>query len=164
MTLCLMELVKERSTSEACETDEEWTKKIDRGGLWRVKETTFQLFCAIEYQVRAHLKVLKNPLPPAKADVIKHITNDDDVQFYWLIASADFEIDDQETHDTLLNKIVELFLTVRGFSMAGVWMEKYKQFAKKPTQRAKSLCRELYDHTAGSQLAVMYITWMFASM
>ena len=42
MVLCLMELVKDiNSTSEAYENDEEWTKKIDRGGLWYV---TFQAF------------------------------------------------------------------------------------------------------------------------
>ena len=52
--------------SEACENDEEWTKKIDMGGLWYVKEKTFQVFCAIEYQIRTLLKALQNPLPPTK--------------------------------------------------------------------------------------------------
>lgn len=152
MILCLMELLKDKSSSgEVCETDEEWMKRIDRGGLCCVKETTFQLFCAIEYQIRALLNALKNPQPPAKTEIIKKVINDDDVQFYWLITSADFEIDDQDTHNLLLNKIVELFLTVRGFSLAGVWMEKYKQLSKKSTQRSKSLRREVYDHTAGSQ-------------
>lgn len=152
MILCLTELIKDKSsTREACETDEEWKKKIDRGGLCYVKETTFQLFCAIEYQVRSVLNTLTNPQPPAKVDIIKKTINDDDVQFYWLIASADFEIDDKDTHNLLLNKIVELFLTVRGFSLAGIWMEKYKQLSKKSTQRSKSLRRELYDHTSGSQ-------------
>ena len=152
MVLCLMELVKDiNSTSEVCENVEEWTKKTDRGGLWYVKETTFQVFCAIEYQIRTLLKELRNPLPPTKADIIKRVTKDDDVQFYWLIASADFEIDDQETHDLLLNRIVELFLTIRGFSLVGMWMEKYKQLAKKSTQRTKSLRRELHDYATSSQ-------------
>ena len=106
---------------------------------------------AIEYQIRTLLKELQNPLPPTKADIIKRVTNDDDVQFYWLIASADFEIDDQETHDLLLNRIVKLFLTVRGFSLVGMWMEKYKQLAKKSTQRTKSLHRELHDYATSSQ-------------
>ena len=117
MVLSLMELIKDiNSTSEVCENDEEWTKKIDRGGLWYEKETTFQVFCAIEYQIRTLLKELQNPLPPTKADIIKCVTKDDDVQFYWLIASADFEIDDQETHNLLLNRIVELF---EGFHWRG---------------------------------------------
>ena len=117
---------------------------------WYVKDTTFQLFCAIEYQVRPALIALKKPSPPSKADIIKRVISDDDVQFYWLIASADFEIDDNETQDILLKKLVELFLTVRRFSLTGVWMERYKQNKKKGTQRAKSLRRDLYEKTSSS--------------
>jgi len=86
-----------RSKDDLCETDEEWTRKQDRGGLWYLKDTTFQLFCAIEYQVRAALTELKRPSPPSKAGIIKSVISDEDVQFYWLIASADFEIDNRET-------------------------------------------------------------------
>ena len=75
MILYLMQLVKDKSRLE-CETDEEWTKMIDRDGLWHVKETTFQLFCAIENQVRAILND-KNPSPPSKAEIIQHVTSDD---------------------------------------------------------------------------------------
>ena len=31
---------------------EEWTDLIDRDGLYHVKQTTFQLFHALEYQIR----------------------------------------------------------------------------------------------------------------
>ena len=75
-----------RSNDDLCETDEEWTRKQDRGGLWYVKETTFQLFCTIEYQARPALIALKKPSPPSKADIIKSVISDDNVQFYWLIA------------------------------------------------------------------------------
>ena len=40
----------------------------------------------------------------------------EDVQFYWCITTADFEGDDVEVHDHLLKMIVELFVTIRGFS------------------------------------------------
>ena len=76
---------------------------------------------------------------------LKKVTSCEDVQFYWLITSADFEIDDRETHETLLQMIVELYLTMRGFSYASVGMEKFKQATKKSTQRSKSLCRDLYE-------------------
>ena len=148
MVSCLMQLVRDKNSQE-CETDEQWTKRVDRGGLWYVKETTFQLFCAIEYQIRAILNQLKEPLQPSKVEMIRKVTSDEDVQFYWIIASADFDIDDDdEACDILLNKIVELFLTVRGFSLASIWMERYKQTAKKSTQRSKSLRRELHDSTS----------------
>jgi len=73
----------------------------------------------------------------------KRIVSDDDVQFYWIIASADFEIDDAETKEMLLYKIVQLFLTIRGFSLAGVTMEKHTQ-KRVPNMLKASLCQDLY--------------------
>jgi len=46
-----MTLIKDRDES-GCETDEKWTNSLDWGGLWHVKESTYQLFCAIEYRLR----------------------------------------------------------------------------------------------------------------
>lgn len=150
MILCLMELTKDDDTGEEHGTDEHWTDLIDRGGLWHIKETTHQFFCATEYVVRQVLKTPVKPSPPSKPEMVQKVTSDDDVQFYWLIVTADFEIDDHVIHEMLLNKIVELFITVRGFSLASGWLEKYKQCTKKPTQRTKSLRRELHDGTAAT--------------
>ena len=44
------------------------------------------------------------------------------------IATADFEFDDRETHEKLLHMIVELYLTIRGYSYASARMEKYKVY------------------------------------
>ena len=144
LILCLMALTKDRN-SEEHSTLEEWTTLIDRGGLWHIKEVTFQLFCEIESETRACLENLTKPSPPKKAETIERIIHNDEVQFYWLISTADFEIDDKGTHDLLLHKIVELFVTMRGYSKAGAWMEKYKQATKQSTQRSKSLRRDLHD-------------------
>ena len=133
MILCLMELVKSQDSEEPCTTDEEWTDLIDRGGLWRVKEFTYQFFHAVEDAVRDTLKKLAHPVPPSKLDMIQKITDDEDVQFYWSIVAADFEIDDYEIHEMLLQKIAELYVTVRGFSFASGWIEKYKQRTKQST-------------------------------
>ena len=106
------------------------------------------MFLALEHQVRDILKSLEKPLPPCKVDIIiKNVIIDDDVQFHWLITTADFEIDDEETHDALLKMIVELYVT---FSKANAWLEKYKQSTKTTTQRTKSLRRELNDDNTGS--------------
>ena len=69
------------------------------------------------------------------------------VQFYWIISTADFKIDDMVAHDLLLYKIVEIFITIRGFSKASAWIEKYKQSVKKTTQCSKSVHRDLHDNT-----------------
>ena len=63
--------------------------------------------------------------------MIKKVVKDDDVQFFWLITTADFEIDDDEIYIALLLKITELYVTVRGFSMANGWLEQYKLHTKK---------------------------------
>ena len=55
--LCLMELTKDKD-SEKGDSDEEWTVRTDRGGLWYVKNTTYFLFVAIEEEVRKCLKQL----------------------------------------------------------------------------------------------------------
>lgn len=144
LVLCLMALVKDR-TSEECGNDEEWTMMMDRGGLWHIKESTYSLFLSIEEEIRCCLKTLITPTPKSKCEIIKMVITSEDVQFYWIIASADFEFDDRETHETLLHMIVELYLTMRGYSYASAWMEKFKQSTKKATQRSKSLRRDLYE-------------------
>ena len=146
MILCLMELIKGQDREEHG-IDEDWIDLIDRGGLWHVKETTYQFFHAVEDVVRDVLKVLVHPSASSKLEVMQKVTSDDDVQFYWLIVTADFEIDDNEVHGILLEKIVELYITVRGFSLASGWLEWYKQLMKQSTQRTKSLRRELHDAT-----------------
>ena len=147
LILCLMKLTKERS-SEDCGTDEDWIKMIDRGGLWHVKETTYQLFCAIEDEVRTRLQGVTSAATKSqdKAELIDDIIKSDDVQFYWLISTADFEEEDNDVTDVLLKKIVDLYFTMRGFSHVSAWMEKYKQSTKKSTQRSKSLRRDLHDN------------------
>jgi len=145
MVLCLMELVKSDQDADQVGLDEEWTDLLDRGGLWRVKECTYQFFRAVEDVSRRDLKKLARPVPISKLQMIKNITDDEDVQFYWVIVSADFEIDDQEIHDALLEKITELYVNVRGFSYASGWIEKHKQRTKQATQRSKSLRRDVHD-------------------
>ena len=119
LALCLIELARTRD-SDIYETDEEWTK---RGTPICQKYNISIVLCysisaeAIFGCVRLRQK--------------QNVLCDDDVKFYWQVASAEFEIDDQETHAILLRKIVELFLTVRAFSLTGVLMEKYKQDIKK---------------------------------
>ena len=73
----------------------------------------------------------------------KSIMACEDIQFYWLIVTADFEVDEDEVQSTLLSMIVELYLTIRGFSFASNWIEQYKQSPKESTQKSKSLRKNL---------------------
>ena len=70
----------------------------------------------------------------------------DDVQLYWHIATAAFEVDVIDVSNSLLRMIVELYVTIRGFSYANGWIEQYKQTHKRSTQRSKGLCKNLYTN------------------
>ena len=127
-------------------TAEEWTNLIDRGGLWHVKETTFQVFYALEEGVRLYLSELSSPATSAglKDSFLTKLVTNEEVQFHWSIAPAAFDVDDIEVHDNVLRRIAELYLTIRGFSYASAWVEEYKQTHKKSTQRSKGLRKRLY--------------------
>ena len=127
MVLCLMTMVKEKTdtTSGPCE---EWTDLVDRGGLWHIQENTHSFFLCLEEEVRIHIQLLLNE-GNKKQKIIQELIDNENVQFYWLIVGADFEEDNQEVHSELLRRIVELFVTMRGFSYASAWLEKYKQVA-----------------------------------
>ena len=53
-----MTLTKGRDFEEGLGTSEEWMELIGRGGLWRIRENTFHLFCALEKEVQLQLKSL----------------------------------------------------------------------------------------------------------
>jgi len=72
-----------------------------------------------------------NPPDGKREEIIGKIVASDDVDFYWLIVTADFEIAEKEVHDALLKEIVQLCVMIRGFSYASFWVEKYKQLTKK---------------------------------
>ena len=53
--------------------------------------------------------------------LITAIANNDSVQFFWTMLSVD--IDGEEQVVNLLKEIIGLWVTIRGFSIAGTWME-----------------------------------------
>ena len=82
-------------------------------------ETRYSLFHAIEEETRYYncLKTLSCHYGKCRQEIMRRITSNDDVLFYWIIATADFEIDDEEVQDLLLEKIVEWYILTRGFPM-----------------------------------------------
>lgn len=68
------------------------------------------------------------------------IITDEDIAFHWSILTIEVE---KEEDAVLLGMMVDLFITIRGFSFSKLLMEMYKQEAKKSTQKSKSLRRKL---------------------
>ena len=66
----------------------------------------------------------------------EEITEDSDVQFNWCMASA--EMSDELAH-FLLTKIVNKWITIRGFSFTNSILDIYKKENHKTTQKSKPL-------------------------
>ena len=98
------------------------------GGLFHVNEVFF-LFEEIEMKLRRHLRCLfKTNANIKKEDVIEDIVHNDDVLFSWTAVTSD--LDDEDLAKELLQHLVELWVTISGFSVAGAWIEYNKQQIK----------------------------------
>jgi len=121
---------------------QEWIKAVDRGGLVHISNEAFRLFLSIELSVRRYLTV-KNSTGmdnTFKEHLTKCIIDDEDVAFYWCLLGNS----NDEYGETCLNKIVDKWVTIRGFSFASSMLEMYKQAAKKGTEKSKSLRTKLF--------------------
>ena len=74
-------------------------------------------------------------------DIIKEILDDEDVQFKWTLVSQD--LDTYEEGQELLQEVVHLWVTIRGFSIASTWIETYKQATKQTKQKSTGLRKHL---------------------
>ena len=101
-----------------------------------VNKKAFQaiiLDLAMKIELRKHLQ--SQDIPNFKTEVKKDILENGDVTFYWSLLSCDWE-DESET-------LLDLFLTIRGFSYASTWVEKYKTASAKTLQKSKGLRKSL---------------------
>ena len=131
--------------SEFLDYTEEWLSKVNRGGLFPLNDATFALFTEIEKQTHHLLlsHMLKTSLgqEDLQEDVIKNIADNNDVQFQWALISQCIE--KEEDACWLLNEIVKLYMTIRGFSVAAMWMEMYKKESKQSTKKSVGLRKQL---------------------
>ena len=90
----------------------DWLELVNRGGLTCINGLTFELFLAIELELRSHFQVLQ------QEDIIEPATSaiksNEDVLFFWAILSAGW---DETSATNLLDRIIHLWITIRGFPM-----------------------------------------------
>ena len=77
----------------------------------------------------------------SKEKIIKSIVENEEVLFEWCMISSD--ADEPESNE-LLHMIVELYVTIRGFSFASSIVEMYKKRSKKVLQKGKGFRKELF--------------------
>lgn len=76
-----------------------------------------------------------------KRNVHAKILENEEVQFHWTVLSQDIDNPDEAQH--LLKDIIELWVTIRGFSVVGSWIETYKETGHKIIQKAAGLRKSL---------------------
>ena len=107
----------------------------------------YSLFREIELKTRQSLPSILIQSTSCDLDQDKKemvISANESVQFYWTLLSVD--ISNEECAIKLLREIDTLWITIRGFSIAGEWLEKYKQEKKSGIRKSKSLRKELNNN------------------
>ena len=128
--LCLLDLLDDGDENGE---STKWIQLTNRGGLTLVNNTTFEVFVAMEYELRKHIR-------QGGTQDLDKITSEErdyeDVHFLWSIVSAEWE---EESAAELLQMIVNHWVRILGFSYASAWLEKYKTAQKTTTQKSKGI-------------------------
>ncbi len=98
----------------------------------------------MEEIVRQHFLTTKiDRIEDEEKDAItKDVISSDDVIFQWCLATGT-KVGDAESC-ALLQKVIALYITVRGFAFAKSCLELYKQATKKALAKSKGLRKELF--------------------
>ena len=136
LQLCLLDLLDDGD--EESNESQDWIASINRGGLTRINHNTFELFLAMEHELRKHLSM--SQAPNLSNHLHASIVENEDVQFLWSIIGADW---DENCGSVLLQMLVSQWVKIRGFSFASAWIEKYKTTQKKTIQKSKGVRKQL---------------------
>ncbi len=138
LVLYLYEMTEDDG-QEGSSQSEDWINLVDRGGLKHVNNATYMLFAAMELCIPKHLS---RSSQPAFDHLKEAILADDDVQFHWSILSANW---DEEEAEPLLPLIIQLWVTIRGFSYASAWMEKHNRPPRNLYRKRKASASNLWE-------------------
>ena len=137
--LCILDLLDDGDDDE--NDSQDWLQLIDQGGLTCVNNTTFEMFVALEYELRQHIR--QGQMPNLE-HIITSVSENEDVLFLWSLVSADWE---ETSASALLEMIIRQWVKLRGFSYANAWVEKYKVALKQTTQKSKGVHKQLISNT-----------------
>ena len=112
-----------------------WLKNIDRGGLKHVSIDTYNCFKAIEL---VSYKLLVNG--HTKDDTTLQTLKDPNIVFHWELIS---DIPDEVTSLALLKEVIDLWFTIRRYSIANRLFEEYKIASKMNIKGKKGIRKTL---------------------
>ena len=77
----------------------------------------------------------------SKEDVMSGVMTNKDVLYFWKLA---VDLPDEATSTELLQEVVKLWITIRGFSITSHLFEQYKKATKKTVKGTKGLRKEMH--------------------
>lgn len=113
-----------------------WTSNTDRGGLRHASDDTYRFFLALESRVYGLIKS-----DNMKGKVISETIDDENLIFLWEVAT---DMSHGRQSSKLLQEVVELWYTIRGYSIASKILEQYKKATKATTKGRKGIRKELH--------------------
>lgn len=93
----------------------QWIEKVNRGGLFLICDSVYELFQSMETVLRQYLHLLSTDHSVNIDQVIDFILRDNEVQLNWSNLATDLN---EEDSSTLSKSFVHLWVTIRGFSCA----------------------------------------------
>ncbi|SMN01231.1 hypothetical protein SPONN_2327 [uncultured Candidatus Thioglobus sp.] len=117
-----------------------WVEKVNRGGLFLVNDSLYEVFVAMEVVLRKFLKTVSVDHRLDKDRVFAILSEDNEIQFHWSMMAFDL---DEETSPCVFAEILKLFITVRGFAYASAIVDDYKRTCGLTNKRKKALRKEL---------------------
>ena len=151
---CLRKMQNDGTGSSLIEYTRDWVERTNRGGLFDVSDDAYNIFRAIEvtmidkltshlHSSIARLSSTADDCEKSKEAIVDHVVNDVHVQFHWSMMSVNIE---ESKHALeLLTHVVQLWLTIRGYSISRMWIEDYKCVSKQSTKGKKGLSKSLKD-------------------
>ena len=111
-----------------------WIVVADRSGLFCVSDDVYTFFYEVECLVRKFLhELVHHDIQHTKVEIINEVTSNSGIQFYWSVIEDGL---DDDVSQKLLAEGVQLWLSIRGFSIAGAFVEQYKRTAKQTTKKS----------------------------
>ena len=132
---CLSEMAISGPVDDFYAYTQEWTRAINRGGLFEVKDSVFTFFRKLDILMRAVLPQHLLGGSVSKEGVHARILNDQDLLFNWDILTGQLS---HQKAIVLLQEIIDLWLTIRGHAFAKQLMEEHKADKEKVTRKSKS--------------------------
>ena len=139
---CLEGMMEKREVGHVARRESEWTEKIDRGSLFHINAECFDFFLAIERITRSGLHNHIRSSESGKDEFRRSVTSDSEVISAWNKISSP-HIPEPEQSAALLDKLVHMWITRRGFSTTSAMLEVYKVAKKKAVSKSKSLRKQI---------------------